>query len=184
MSDQTHEPTPEIQQHSGTVPLGPGSIEHSAPNGQTLGAQECPNCGAENHAAATICHACGEHLRQRPKTIRCRQCGQAFRCGRSGAFDECRTGGSEFARFSRLCQSMRLRASRHDDTPFARGLRPCGTRYSRIAGLRAVSRACRADTQRNAGYEPGEVSARRISALGCLFILRPKPMFSFTVICG
>lgn len=67
MSDQTYEPVPAYSLQGEDPPHG-GS--------PAVGVQVCPNCGAENHTSATVCHACGEHLRQRPKNIRCRQCGQ------------------------------------------------------------------------------------------------------------
>jgi LysM repeat protein len=54
-----------MQQASTTSPAGT----------QSLGMQQCPSCGARNHASASICLECGEKLRQRPKKIRCRQCG-------------------------------------------------------------------------------------------------------------
>jgi LysM repeat protein len=81
MSEQSNESIgmPEVQ---GGIPLHPeGQIDpvgsaSSTSGMQSLGMQQCPNCGARNHANASICLECGEHLRQRPKKIRCRQCGQ------------------------------------------------------------------------------------------------------------
>ncbi len=85
MSEQPNEPPHMSQVHNGAPSQESGSIDsaHStsrpagaqSPGAQSLGAQQCPSCGARNHANASICLECGEQLRQRPKKIRCRQCG-------------------------------------------------------------------------------------------------------------
>ncbi len=76
MSEQTNEPVPLPDHQSENFSRQGGQFDLTGSSARPLGMQQCPSCGAKNHANASVCLACGEQLRQRPKKIRCRQCGQ------------------------------------------------------------------------------------------------------------
>lgn len=78
MTDPSVNVAENARQTARTLPSPTGSPTAAGPGAglRSLGARQCPNCGAYASDHTSVCPECGESLQRRAKKIRCLRCGQ------------------------------------------------------------------------------------------------------------